>query len=401
MKAENVLHRESSRAARFNRFMRVRQRWRRVVAPFMLLCAALALQTLAGVSPAATEHHYSRGLYPHIARGFAFVNKSVSFSIAEAMMTALLMGLIGLVAWQVRQIYLRRARMKDLLLSTLLSLMWVTGAGMMLFLLLWGLNYQRQLLSENLHFERREASASEVEAISRRIISGMNRDYEKSRANRAIAGSDHLPLTRSQLYQDIEASFQHEALLIDARGNSSGESFGPPKAIYFSGLISRLGISGIYSPFTGEANFNAAQPDFDLPFTMAHEMAHGHGFAREDEANFIAFLVCTKSSHPYVRYSGYLNSLRILGALARVAPERYRAVVATLGDGPRADLKARTAFWQRYTGRLSAASHQFNNAYLKANRVRSGVKNYNEAVALIIGYYLSREKLADDVDDSD
>ncbi len=109
-----------------------------------------------------------------------------------------------------------------------------------------------------------------------------------------------------------------------------------------------LQSSGVYSPFTGEPNYNAIQPDFDLPYVVAHEMAHQRGFAREDEANFIAFMVCTKAAHPYARYSGYLNALRVLSVLYRIAPERYRETVATLGEGPRADLKARGRFWARY-----------------------------------------------------
>ena len=36
-------------------------------------------------------------------------------------------------------------------------------------------------------------------------------------------------------------------------------------------------------------------------------MAHQRGIAREDEANFIAFLVCMASDDPYIRYSGYLE----------------------------------------------------------------------------------------------
>jgi hypothetical protein len=123
-------------------------------------------------------------------------------------------------------------------------------------------------------------------------------------------------------------------------------------------------------------------------------MAHQRGYAREDEADFIAFLVCTKSSNPYVRYSGYLGALRVLGVLLRVAPERYRDVVSALGDGPRADLRARAQFWARYEGRLASLGQGVNHVYLKINGVRSGVRNYNEASALIVGYYLQQMKAA-------
>jgi hypothetical protein len=200
------------------------------------------------------------------------------------------------------------------------------------------------------------------------------------------------------LFAVLEEAFMKEPLLRDVSAGTIAVV--PPKAVYFSGLMSRLGTSGVYSPFTGEPNYNAIIPDADLPFTVAHEMAHRRGFARESEANFVAFLVCTGSSHPYVRYSGYLGALRVLSVLRRLAPERYPAVAALLGEGPRADLRAAERFWSRYAGRLSNASRRLNDAYLRANRVRTGVRNYGEMVSLVFGYYLSRGLAPQPVADS-
>jgi hypothetical protein len=252
-------------------------------------------------------------------------------------------------------------------------------------MLLFGLNYKRQQLADTMGFERREPSAQEIEGISRTIIEGINSNYSESGLSVEGGGGSTTPLSSTQLFAILEEAYASEPLVRGAAGAGV-----PPKAVFFSGLMSRLGISGIYSPFTGEPNYNAIQPGFDIPFSVAHEMAHQRGFAREDEANFVAFLVCTKASHPYVRYSGYLGALRVLGVLYRIAPERYRDLVAGLGEGPRADLKARSQFWARYLGRLSNFSNSLNNAYLKVNGVRSGVRNYNEASSLIVGYYLKQ-----------
>jgi hypothetical protein len=186
----------------------------------------------------------------------------------------------------------------------------------------------------------------------------------------------------------IEAAYQ-QAPLLSRTGSARESGFGPPKPVWLSRLMSWAHISGVYSPFTGEPNYNAEQPACDLPAAIAHEKAHQRGFAREDEASFVAFLVCINSSHPYVRYSGYLEGLQVAGALARLDPERSRQVIGELGPGPRADLKARASFWARYQGRVSEMSRQVNHGYLKANRVQSGVRNYHEVAALIIDYYLT------------
>ena len=81
------------------------------------------------------------------------------------------------------------------------------------------------------------------------------------------------------------------------------------KLIVMSEPMTYTHISGVYSYFTGEANLNVNFPDYMLPYTAAHELAHQRGIAREDEANFMAFLVCIESDDPYIRYSGYANVL--------------------------------------------------------------------------------------------
>ncbi len=90
------------------------------------------------------------------------------------------------------------------------------------------------------------------------------------------------------------------------------------KPVMLSELMSYTHITGFYSFFTGEANINIAFPDYTIPYTAAHELAHQRGIAREDEANFVAFLVCTASDDTYIQYSGYLNMLEyVTSAYAR------------------------------------------------------------------------------------
>ncbi|MCA1592291.1 MAG: DUF3810 domain-containing protein [Acidobacteria bacterium] len=358
---------------------------RRVLIPLAVLAIIFSLQLLAGLAPRYVERYYSLKLFPQLARVFAFA-RFFSFSLAEILSALLLSAFILWLAWLARRLRLRRTQARRILLSTFARSLWLACFGVASFLLVFGLNYQRQPLAETFGLERREPAVPEIEAISREVVESINRDYAESGASVEGERGSRMPLTPAQLYEVLEAAYEREPLL---QGSASVAGVSP-KPIYLSGLLSRFGISGVYSPFTGEANYNAIQTECDLPFTVAHEMAHQRGFAREDEANFIAFLVCTKASHPFVRYSGYLNALRVLGVLRRLAPERYREIVAAIGEGPRADLKARALFWSRYSGRLSDFGQGINHVYLKVNGVRSGVKNYNEAVWLIIGYYLKQ-----------
>jgi hypothetical protein len=149
-----------------------------------------------------------------------------------------------------------------------------------------------------------------------------------------------------------------------------------------------MGLGGIYSPFTAEPNYNADMPDFQLPFTMAHEMAHQRGVARESEANFVAYLVCVSSRDPFVRYSGYRNGLGVLNELYRVEPEKARELFKQLGPGYREDSRRAALFWAKASGPAAVLSRRVNHIYLRANRVRKGTADYAASTTLIIGYYL-------------
>ena len=127
-------------------------------------------------------------------------------------------------------------------------------------------------------------------------------------------------------------------------------------------------ISGLYSFFTGEANINFNYPDFVIPFTVAHEMAHQRGIAREDEANFVAFLVCINSENDYVRYSGLFNVLEyLLSALNKADAEMYKELVKeSITPGIRAELVAYSGFFKKYSdSTASQVVGSINNSYLE------------------------------------
>jgi hypothetical protein len=166
--------------------------------------------------------------------------------------------------------------------------------------------------------------------------------------------------------------------------------FAPPKPVYSSEVLTRLGISGVYFPFTAEPNYNADVPDFQMPFTIAHEMAHQRGVARESEANFVAYVVCINSGDPFVRYSGYRNGLGVLSELYRVEPEQAKELAKQLGTGYREDSRRAALFWAKAAGAAGALSNRVNDLYLRANRVKAGVADYSNSTTLIIAYHLRR-----------
>jgi hypothetical protein len=150
-------------------------------------------------------------------------------------------------------------------------------------------------------------------------------------------------------------------------------------------------ITGVYSPFTLEANFNSDAPESDRPHTICHELSHLTGFMREDEANFIAYLACRESDNPDFAYSGCLSAItHLVNAYYKsVDSDTYSAMYQSLPEQVRRDFAAENAYWEpfRDTPRREIAE-KANDTYLKVNGESDGVMSYGRCVDLIIAELL-------------
>jgi len=164
--------------------------------------------------------------------------------------------------------------------------------------------------------------------------------------------------------------------------------FGDPKSIPFPEILSWLGIAGIYIPHTGEPLVNTGPEDWQIPFTAAHEAAHLRGWAREDEANYLAFWVLKDDSNPALAYSAWSTALLyVASALERAGPPGKAAwarVLATLDLGVRDDWKRSSAYWNRFKGPVREAASAVNDLYLKSQGQADGIKSYGRMVDLLL-----------------
>lgn len=160
------------------------------------------------------------------------------------------------------------------------------------------------------------------------------------------------------------------------------------KPIALSHPMAFTHITGVYTFMTGEMNVCTALPDFSTAFTAAHEMAHARGIAREDEANFVAFLVLEASDDPYLRYAGYMNLLQyVSNALYDTDPAAYRTVFMTYSDTVVAELRAYNAVLNEYSGSVaSEIAGSINNAYLESMGTE-GTVSYDLVVRLAVRYF--------------
>lgn len=161
-----------------------------------------------------------------------------------------------------------------------------------------------------------------------------------------------------------------------------------PKGVAVSEILSYQSLSGVYSPFTIEANYNRDMTAYNLPFTECHELSHLRGFMQEEEANFIAFLACEQSERVDFQYSGYLLGwIYSMNTLRRADEAAWQEVRAKLAGAVEADLRANSRFWSSYDGAAAEVSNKVNDIYLKANGQQDGVQSYNRMVDLLVAYY--------------
>ena len=141
-----------------------------------------------------------------------------------------------------------------------------------------------------------------------------------------------------------------------------------------------------------EANINICAPAPSLPSIVAHEMAHQRGYARENEANFISFLACVYNPYTEFKYSGFLLALTYsMNALRKEDLISYKNLITLYSDGLSRDITYINKFWKRYEGPIEKFSTDVNNAYLKANNQKDGIKSYGKMVDLLIAYYMENE----------
>jgi len=161
-----------------------------------------------------------------------------------------------------------------------------------------------------------------------------------------------------------------------------------PKKLFISPIMTYTHISGIYMPFTGEANINTNYPDYVVAFTVAHEKAHQRGIAGEDEANFIAFLACAMSDDDYIEYAAYMSMYDyFLDSLYKYDSEMYRYLIGESDKRVLSEMYAYSVFFDKYrNSTASKVANEVNDTYIKVMGDGDGVESYGRVVELVCGY---------------
>ena len=257
-----------------------------------------------------------------------------------------------------------------------------------LFCTAFGPCYFRRSLSENLSLVDAKVSGEQLDRTARAVAAELEAVLPEVRF--LSDGASVQPYGYDELVEKINDAYERFANDPDHAFLSTFRS--NPKRLFCSPVFTYTHISGVYTFVTGEANINTNYPDFVRPFTIAHEMAHQRGVAKEEEANFVAYLVCLSSDDPYVRYSACTTMLQYLGdALYKADKDRYQEVYGSvLPVQYSGEMKAYSLFFNAYRdSTASKVTKAVNDTYLSSQGEKAGTASYGLVVDLAVAYYES------------
>ena len=311
----------------------------------LLLPLSIILSQLSRMFPNFIEKFYSSFFYKIIANILSTITGFLPFSLAEFIIVSFSTFVLWYISKTILHLYKCKNKRLKILKNFVLNILAVLGLIYFSFQLLWGLNYQRLTLDKIFQLNIRNSSSAELADLCKILINNSNTLREKLKENQY--GVMELPYNKKYMLETAHLGYDSASLkYTKLKGN-----YGTPKGILLSIPMCYTGITGFYFPFTNEANINMAEPDSFLPFTTAHEMAHQRGFAKEDEANFIAYIACINHPDVNFKYSGTLSALSYsFNALRKNDSQKFKELILTCSTGVFNDLNYNQHFWKGYSG---------------------------------------------------
>lgn len=357
---------------------------KRMLAGCVLLAASLVLTLMAAKIPGMAEW-YATHIYPLSVSTLGRFSGLFPWSLSELCLYAGIILLLGTLVHAIAA----AARSKA---GGAVMLRWASGlfltASVLLFLYVanCGINYRRVSFSEKSGIQTSGYTAQDLKNVCIWLTEEVNARAGKVRRDDSGVMQLSGPEGKTAVHAMEQLGTRYPAM----------EGYYPrPKRLLLSQILSCQSLTGIYLPFTVEANYNKDMPDYNIPFTACHELSHLRGFMQEEEANFIAFLACKDEERVDFQYSGYLMGwIYSMNALYKADYHAWQEVRSLLDNSVERDLEKNSRFWAKYEGVLSEVSNKVNDTYLKVNGQADGVQSYDRMVDLIAAYYQKGEGVA-------
>jgi hypothetical protein len=334
----------------------------------LLGLGSIGLKSIADAFPNQVETLYSRGLYGYIRKFWDISFAYMPIPLFHVFWIGIAFFLIHLIRiWTRKNVPI--AAKRRTFCHQFLSAIGILIVG---FYFLWGFNYSRPLFTKQIGLKIVKIDslqlASELQIAANEMIDLKQQLSKDSTQN-------HIPMDlETQIRQDVTRVLNQYHF--PAGGNLRGRFLQP------DGILRRFGASGVYWPWAGECNIDNSLHELEKTVTLAHELAHGYGWADEGTCNFLAYLSCIKSNDLYVQYAGYMHYYRyVAGNYKQQNPTQYDLFRKNLPDAILRDLDAINANSKLYPEWFD--TRFIYGSYLKAQGVKEGLKSYSRIILMV------------------
>jgi len=323
------------------------------------------------------ENIYSNGVYPVVSKSLRFLFGWIPFSIGDIIYGFFIV-VVLVKLWQVLRVLFKRKFNQEYFFRGIKQIAFFCLLVYILFYLLWGLNYSRKGIAQQLDLKMTTYSVGELDTLTNVLEQRLN----KYASLITPAERDSFYKKRN-LFRDAYESYTI-AHSVYPFLNYNPKSVKPSLYSYIGNV---LGFEGYYNPFSGEGQVNTTIPVFELPFVACHEIGHQVGYAKENEANFAGFLACRLHPSTAFRYSVYFDMYNYaIGEFYRNDSAKARKYLDSLNPQVKRDYKELRQFFKKYQNPIEPVITWIYGKYLQANNQPAGKRTYSEVIAFLIAY---------------
>lgn len=337
-----------------------------------------------GLNSNIVEQLYSGFFYKYLSLVLRSISGLFPFSLGDILYVLFIGFILYRVFNYLRELKSARPR-RPMLLAAPLHLLNFSLILYIAFKLLWGLNYARPSIAEQLKIGNEKYSPEQLTALAKFLIRQIN-GIQVERLKQQDPESQHY--TTAALEHLAASAYQ------EMHAKASFFSYRQPalKKVLNTWAITKIGLEGYYNPLSGEANVNMRIPAHGLPFVACHEIAHQFGVGREDEANLVGYLVASNSKDLNFKYSATYSVLRnVLFEVRIKLPEQYEELAASINEETKLDFKRDRDFWMKYNSDMYAYMDVALDSFLKLNNQQKGINSYQDIVIWV--YNLHKHEL--------
>lgn len=352
--------------------------FRRFIAALMMLAVTAIIYCLARFCPGIMFPWYQD--FSKILLGvWCNISDLFPFSILEWS----IIGAVWLVlGWTIRLIAEKKS--PAMLLSTAAM---VSSLILLIFVGLWGADQFAPTFVSSTPYTQTSYTKEEALEAGAFFLTMANRAAEEMpRKEDGTVDFGSFP----ELADHVESGYGY---LAETYGSRFAVGSVTPKPMAFSYYMDCIGMTGLFTAYSGEMSINTDTPAPSLPYVISHECAHRTTVTQESDANFAAFLACIHSEDLRYQYSGWYSAfIYVYNAIAKKDKAGQSALWKATNEYLRGDILAANEHYAKFEKPVKKAAQKVNDSYLKSFNQSNGVNNYGAVAGPLMAWYYTEVK---------